>query len=141
MATALARSFLTRQFGLFVAVGATAAVLHWLARYGLSHWLPFWLAVVLAYGVGMAVAFALNRAYVFPGSPRPLERQVRDFVLINLAFFPVVWAVSMGLAVYVLPWLGVPRWREEIAHAIAIGIPVVATFLLHKFITFKEDPA
>jgi putative flippase GtrA len=137
MVSTLHRAFFTRQFMLFVAVGGTAAALNWLARLGFSHWLPFWLAVVLAYGVGMAVAFVLNRIFVFPDSGRSIEAQMRDFVIINVAFFPVVWGVSITLAGYVLPWAGVTRWREEIAHAIAIAIPVLATFLLHKFITFK----
>jgi putative flippase GtrA len=136
---ALAPTLFTRQFALFVAVGLTAAILHWLARYALSRWLPFWLAVALAYGVGMAVAFALNRVLVFPGSRRRMGLQVRDFVIINLAFFPVVWGISLVLAGFVLPWLGVAAHREEVAHAVAIAIPVVATFLLHKFVTFGKD--
>ena len=30
------------------------------------------------------------------------------------------------------------EWVEEIAHAIAITLPVMATFLLYKFFAFRE---
>jgi putative flippase GtrA len=131
------RHFFTRQFLLFLAVGGTAAGLHWLARLLLSFWLPFSWAVVLAYAVGMLVAFLLNRMYVFPQSARPLELQCRDFVLINVAMFPMVWAAAV-LINHLLKQLGVERHSEELAHAVAISLPVVATFLLYKFLAFKE---
>lgn len=129
---------LSLQFVKFLLVGATAAVLHWLARLALSQVMPFAYAVALAYVVGMAVAFELNRRFVFPASRRATTLQARDFVLTNLAFFPVVWGVSMGLRT--LFWrLGMVRYVEGLAHAIAIATPVLATFLVYKFIAFKES--
>ena len=95
-------------------------------------------AVALAYGVGMGTAFLLNSYYVFPRSDKPVEKQARDFVIINTAFFPVVWVVSLQLN-RVLPGLGVERYSEEIAHALAISLPVLGTFLLYKFIAFREN--
>lgn len=135
------RPVLSRQFLGFVGVGLTAALLHWLARILLGIWIVFPVAVVLAYGVGIASAFVLNRMFVFPNSSRPLGEQIRSFVFINLAFFPVVWIAAMALDRYALPFVGVVRYREAIAHAIAISIPMLATFLFYKYVTFRTKDA
>lgn len=129
------RHFVSVQFLLFLFVGVTAATLHWLARYVISIWLAFPLAVALAYVVGIAVAFELNRRYVFPSSSRPVQKQVRDFVMVNLMFFPVVWGASMLIRQF-LPEIGVIIYVDGIAHGLAIAIPTFATFLIYKFITF-----
>lgn len=135
--TPLLRLFLTRQFVGFVAVGGLAALLHWLARIGLSRWLPFHWAVPLAYGVGMAVAFTLNSLFVFPNSAKPRRAQARDFVLVNLAFFPVVWVVALALEA-ALTALGWTQHTQAIAHGVAVLVPTLATFLIYKFFAFKD---
>lgn len=129
--------FVSRQFAGFLFAGGLAALLHWIARILLSLVLPYSWAVAFAYGVGMAVAFLLNSYYVFPASDKPLPKQARDFFAINIAFFPVVWLASLQLN-ELLRELGVERYTEEIAHAIAISLPVMATFLLYKFFAFRE---
>jgi putative flippase GtrA len=129
--------FLSRQFLGFLAVGGLAALLHWLSRLLLSVWLPFVWAVGLAYGVGMAVAFVLNSRFVFPASSKSRHTQVRDFVLVNLVFFPLVWLASLAVN-ELLGALGMRRHTEELAHAIAIAMPMCATFLIYKFHTFGE---
>lgn len=130
--------FLNTQFLAFLAVGSLAAALHWLCRYLLSYWISFELAVAIAYVFGIASAFLLNRIYVFPNTNRPVNKQMRDFVLTNVAFFPVVWVMSILLA-SVLPSVGITLYTEGIAHAIAISIPMMATFLIYKFIAFKVE--
>ena len=91
------RYFLTKQFLGFLVVGGLAALLHWLARILLSVWLPFSTAVIIAYIVGMVVAFLLNSFFVFPKSQKARHAQARDFVWINLSFFPVVWFFSLQI--------------------------------------------
>lgn len=130
--------FLTRQFLLFLMVGGLAAFLHWLARIALSRWFSFSTAVVLAYCVGMAVAFTLNALYVFPGSDKARHLQARDFVLVNLAFLPVVWLASVQLVKPLTVW-EIP-FPEAIAHGMAVLLPTLMTFLIYKFFAFKERP-
>jgi putative flippase GtrA len=129
--------FLTKQFLRFLAVGGLAAFLHWLARLFLSVWLPFSWAVIIAYAVGMVVAFLLNSIFVFPKSEKARHVQARDFVLVNLSFFPLVWLVSVQVNNW-LKILGMISHSEELAHAIAIPLPMLATFLIYKFFAFKE---
>jgi len=130
-------TFLSRQFLAFLFAGGVAALLHWLARLLLSQFLPFGWAVALAYSVGMTVAFVLNRWLVFPSSDKPVERQARDFIVINLAFFPIVWIVALFLNKLFIN-LGLTAYTEEVAHALAISLPVLVTFLLYKFYAFRE---
>ncbi len=132
------RHFLSRQFVGFLLVGGFAALLHWLVRILLSLVVSYPWAVALAYVVGMTTAFLLNSHYVFPASDKPVERQARDFIIINTAFFPVVWVVSIQLNRLLLG-LGVERYSEAMAHAFAISLPVLGTFLLYKFIAFREN--
>ena len=132
------RHFFTPQFVVFLGVGSTAALLNWLSRIFISTWLPYSLAVILAYLCGMTCAFILNRIYVFPKSNRPVRKQMRDFALTNFAFMPVVWLSSI-LLVDLIPHIIITPYTEEIAHAIAIAIPMFATFLIYKFIAFKVD--
>lgn len=128
--------FLTRQFVLFLVVGGLAAFLHWLARIALSQWFNFSVAVVLAYSVGMAIAFSLNAVLVFPKSDKPRHLQARDFVLVNLAFLPVVWGASLLIEKPLTTWgLAYP---QAIAHGIAVALPAMLTFLIYKFFAFKE---
>jgi len=129
--------FMSRQFAGFLLVGGLAALLHWLARILLSLLMSYSWAVVLAYVVGMTVAFILNSIYVFPASDKPVPKQARDFFIINIAFFPIVWLVSLQLNKTLIS-VGVDSYSEEIAHAVAISFPVLATFLLYKFVAFRE---
>lgn len=131
------KHFFSRQFAGFLLVGGLAALLHWLTRVLLSVFMPYSWAVALAYVVGMSVAFALNSRYVFPTSDKPVAKQARDFVAINLAFFPVVWVTAIGLN-GLLPGFGIVHYAEEVAHALAISLPMLATFLLYKFYAFRE---
>ncbi len=132
------KSFFSRQFLAFLFAGGFAALVHWLVRILFSQFMPFAWAVALAYAFGMATAFVLNSALVFPRSDKPVEKQARDFILINLLFFPVVWAVALLLNRALIS-MGVQAFTEELAHAIAISLPVLMTFLLYKFYAFREN--
>lgn len=129
------KHFFNTQFLLFLFVGATAASLNWTVRLALSIWMSFPVAVLLAYIVGMATAFELNRRFVFPVSPRPVLKQARVFISVNLAFLPIVWGVSILLK-NLLDEIGIMEFSEGIAHGLALTIPVLITFLIYKFIAF-----
>jgi putative flippase GtrA len=131
------KHFLTKQFFRFVIVGGLAAFLHWASRILLSNWMSFSWALVVSYCIGIIVAFVLNSYYIFPQSVKPKAKQARDFIFTNICFFPVVW-VSALLFNTVLQSLGFVSYTEAIAHAIAVGLPMFATFLIYKFFAFKE---
>ncbi len=132
------RHFYSKQFLGFLFVGGLAAFLNWTSRIILSSWLSFSWAVVIAYAIGVTIAFLLNSYFIFPASNKPKIKQARDFVITNICFFPVVWLSALGLN-QGLESLGVMRYTESISHGIAVGLPMFATFLIYKFIAFKDS--
>jgi putative flippase GtrA len=129
--------YLTGQFGKFLLAGGFAALANFLSRFAFEPRLGFSASVVAAYGVGFLTAFALNKAFVFPASGRPLHEEMGWFFLFNALAFPVVVGASVALDAYVLGrWL--PQSLSQAgAHAIAIMLPVFINFAAHKFITFR----
>jgi putative flippase GtrA len=126
-----------RQFVRFLALGGCAALVNWLSRFPLARFFGFPAAVAVAYVIGMVVAFALFRRFVFPASPQPLERQVIFFVLVNLVGIVQVWAVAMALVYWFFPTIGlVGPLTEPLGHGIAIGVPTISSYIGHRLLTF-----
>jgi len=128
-----------RRFARFLALGGGAALVNWTSRFFLERALAFPAAVAVAYLIGMAMAFMLYRRFVFPESSQPLPRQVRLFVMINIAAIAQVWAAAMALVYYVFPSLGVVGpLAEPLGHGIAIGVPTISSYFGHRFLTFRQ---
>jgi putative flippase GtrA len=142
MATALtmierARALLSSQLALFLLVGGSAAAAQWLARFPLNWVMPYPAAVVVAYGVGMAIAFELNRRYVFPAGADARHRQFVRFFMVNILSFAMVWAVSIGLGSLLLPRFMAPSLAEALGHGVGVLSPALASYFLHKHFTFR----
>lgn len=133
----LIKHFFTKQFIFFLLVGITSAGINWFSRWAINHWLDFSIAVILAYGFGMASAYILNRLFVFQHVSRPMLAQIRDFMIINLAMFPVVF---LGAILFnkLLLIINITFYNEDIAHAFALSLPVVFTFLIYKLHVFRS---
>lgn len=115
------------RFARFLALGGFAAGVNWASRFAWEPLLGFSAAIVAAYATGMVVAFLLFRAFVFRASPTPIGRQVRFFVLVNLAGVAQVWLVANLLAAVIHPAL---------AHAVAIVVPTLTSWFGHRALTF-----
>jgi putative flippase GtrA len=126
------------RFVRFLAAGGTAALVNIGARIALDEVMPYVPAIVLAYGLGMATAFALNRRFVFEPSANPLGAQVGWFVAINLAAVAQTLLVSLLLARVAFPWLGMDHHPETVAHVIGVLVPVVTSYLGHARLTFRR---
>jgi putative flippase GtrA len=126
------------QFFKFVAVSGIAAATNFCSRLLFSLFAPYPVAIVLAYCIGMTVAFSLNRWLVFAASTNSLRKQMAFFVLVNLFGLAQTLVVSLVLAHWVLPWLGVTAHVEEIAHAVGIAVPTISSYLGHKYLSFRR---
>ena len=124
--------FLSRQFLGFVLTGGIAAAVNFGSRILYNRWMDFSPAVVLAYLTGMVTAFILAKVFVFTRSRQSLQRSASFFVLVNLIAVAQTWLISMGLAFYLLPKLGVGQYVLEIAHAVGVAVPVFTSYLGHK---------
>jgi putative flippase GtrA len=126
-----------RRFGMFVVAGGIAAAANYGSRFGFSLWFSYPVAIVLAYLVGMTVAFLLMRQYVFEGGGKPLAPQVIKFTIVNVLAVIQTLVVSLVLARWGLPALGVVEHVEAIAHAVGVAVPVVTSYFGHKRATFR----
>lgn len=131
------RALLSSQLALFLLVGGSAATAQWLARFPLNLIMPYPAAVVVAYGVGMAIAFELNRRYVFPAGADARHRQFVRFFMVNILSFATVWAVSVGLGSVLLPRFMAPALAEALGHGVGVLSPALASYFLHKHFTFR----
>lgn len=123
------------EFARFLGVGGIAALANLCARYIFDFVMPFELAVVLAYLVGMVIGFALFQKMLFGGGGIETRRVVR-FVWVNIFGATLAWAVSSIMARQILPALGW-SWRPyEVAHLCGVAAPAITSFFLHKHYTF-----
>ena len=129
--------YFSGQFARFLLAGGISAVLNWVSRVAFNSFMGFTAAVFCAYAIGMAVAYTLNRRFVFPNSERSMDVEIRYFVLFNIVSLPIVWAVASLLGEHVLTRWFAPSMARGVGHAVALCVPVLTNFVLHKFITFK----
>lgn len=123
----------------FIVCGGIAACANFGSRWLFSRWLPYPAAIVLAYLVGMLTAFLLFKCLVFNSakSKRTL-RETLWFLAVNAFALLQTLAVSIGLADYVFPWIGMRVHPHDVAHGIGVAVPVITSFWGHKHLTFRQ---
>lgn len=134
----LRRISTANRFAGFLVAGSVAAGVNFLSRIALDPFFGYAPAIVLAYLVGMATAYTLNRTMVFPPSQRSVGGEVLWFTVINALAVLQTLVVSLFLANYALPRVGVTAGRKEVAHFFGIIVPVVTSYLGHKHLTFRQ---
>ena len=131
------QQFVSRQFLVFLLTGGTAAAVNFVSKIVYNNWMGFSSAVILAYMTGMVTAFVLAKLFVFRESQQSIHRSAMFFVLVNLVAILQTWAISMGLAFFVLPSMGVTLYAREIAHAVGVAVPVFTSYIGHKRWSFR----
>jgi putative flippase GtrA len=129
---------MSRQFVMFLVTGGVAAAVNFGSRIVYNQWVDFSVAVVLAYLTGMVTAFVLARYFVFTESNQSMQRSALWFVVVNIVAVIQTWVISMLLAYYVLPRMGLTQFIREIAHAVGVMVPVFTSYLGHKRFSFKQ---
>jgi putative flippase GtrA len=127
----------TRQFTLFLLAGAIAAAANVGSRLLFSMAFSLEVAVVLAYLVGMTVAFTLMRSQVFPPGRGSVRRQATLFAAVNVVAAAQTLIVTLLLARWLLPALGMHSHVEDLAHVIGVGVPIVTSYFGHKHWSFR----
>ena len=94
-------------------------------------------SVALAYLCGMITAFALSKFFVFEKSGRSTHHEFFWFTLVNVLAAAQVWVISVGLAEYYFPWIGFSWNPELVAHVIGVSVPVITSYLGHKYLSFR----
>jgi putative flippase GtrA len=130
-------AFKSPQFLAFLVTGGFAAAVNFGSRILYNRWVEFPLAVTFAYLTGMVTAYVLARQFVFKDSQQSVKSSATRFVLVNVVAIAQTWLISMSLAYYLLPWLGVRTHVAEIAHAAGVVVPVFTSYLGHKRWSFR----
>lgn len=126
-----------RQFAMFLVAGGVAALANVGSRIVFSHWLSFAVAIICAYVVGMIVAFVLNRLFVFQTPRHGFHHQALWFTIVNIAAVLQTLAISFLLARWLLPWWGLHRHVDTVAHVVGVTVPAVTSYVGHRFLTFR----
>lgn len=133
------QTLLNRQFLAFLVAGGVAALANFGSRIALGQVMPYVPSIVVAYCIGMATAFALNRLFVFTRAGGGLSRQAFWFVLVNLAAVAQTVLISLLLARWLFPLVGMDFHPETLAHAVGVVVPVLTSYLGHKHLSFRPD--
>lgn len=128
----------TKQFISFLLSGGLAALINFISRIAYNHWFTFSTSVILAFMTGLTAGFILMKLFVFSSSRKSLKHSVFFYILVNVFAALQTWLISMALAYYLLPYLGVEKFSKEIAHAAGIAVPVFTSYIGHKRWTFSE---
>ena len=124
----------------FIVCGGFAACANLGSRWLFSHWLPYPVAILLAYLIGMLAAFLLFKFFVFgSGSSKLTRREALWFIAVNAVALMLTLGISIGFADYIFPWLCMRFYPYDIAHAIGVGFPVITSFFGHKYLTFHKE--
>ncbi len=121
----------------FLALGGFSAGVNLVARFALQPLLGFEQSVLVAYMIGMVVAYNLFRVFVFDDTGRSVGSEAWRFTLVNLLALALVWLISVGLARVVFPAIAFTWHAEDIAHFIGVASPAVTSWIGHKRYTFK----
>jgi putative flippase GtrA len=137
--TIVKKTFVSREFLVFLLTGGFAAAVNWGSRIVYNIWMPYSAAIVVAYITGMITAYILARLFVFKQSTQSTSKSVMFFVLVNLVAVLQTWAVSVGLAYYVFPHLGMTWHDRDIAHLVGVAVPVFTSYIGHKKWSFRDQ--
>ena len=132
---------LSKEFARFLATGGVAAAVNLVSRYALNAVMSFEAAVVVAYLIGMAIAYALARVFVFQKSGHSVATEFRRFAIVNMFALVLVWCISVGLAIFVFPAVGFGWHADDFAHFIGVMSPAVVSYFGHRHYTFKSVSA
>ena len=126
------------QFCRFVTTSKVSAVANASARYVLNLYMPFEIAVVLAFPVGLLTAFVLARRFVFRKSERPWMSELYRFFVVNMFGVVVVWFVSVALYRGVFPSVGFEWHADAVAHVVGLGSTAFTSYFGHRHYTFRR---
>lgn len=127
------------EFLQFLFVGGIAAGINFVSRIGFNEFMSYRVSIILAYIVGMIVAFTLFKNFVFEKSGRHYIDEVKDFTIVNILGIIQVWFISVGLAEYFFPYISFSYYPNEIAHFIGLCIPAISSYFGHKHFSFKNN--
>ncbi|MHB2149553.1 GtrA family protein [Calditrichota bacterium LG25] len=132
---------ITKQFILYNFFAGIATVINIVSRYIMNEFyeINFYIAIMIAYLLGMLVNFILNKNFNFNKSERKSYQQFRTFFIIALLglFLTTVFSMLYITILQRIFILNLTKY-ETIAHIFAVITVSIYSFLGHKYLTFKK---
>ena len=129
-----------RQFIIFLLTGGLAGLINIISRLILSTLIPFEAAILVAYFIGMVVAYILAKQFVFLRSKKALNKSLAAFSLVNLIAVLQTWFISLGVRNAILHIVSSIFIADLISHTVGVIAPVITSFFGHKYISFQDPP-
>ena len=126
-----------KQFLLFILSGGCAAIINIFSRAILSNFLTFENSIIVAYIIGMTVAFVLTKRFVFI-SKNNTSKSFAAFSLVNLFAVVQTYFISLWCKDFIFPFLGINIFVELSSHVLGVLFPVFTSFFGHKYISFGK---
>lgn len=125
------------QFFRFLVAGGIAAGVNFGSRFLFSIYFSYGLSVFFSYLVGMLVAFLLMRTHVFNAGQGSLAPQILKFVGVNVLAVLQTLVISLLLAHWLLPSVGIVKQAEALGHLTGVIVPVITSYFGHKLLSFR----
>lgn len=128
------------KFLLFLLCGGIAALANIYSRVIFNKFLSYKVSIVLAFFIGLLVAFLLFKFVVFKKKNlHNLNKEIVKFIIVNALALIQTFVVSLVFADYIFVWCNLSYHRYDIAHIIGVVTPVVTSYIFHSVFTFREN--
>ena len=128
----------TKQFLLFIVAGGFAALVNILSRALLSLFMNFSSSVLIAYFIGMVIAFILTKKFVFISKNIDDKKSFLSFTLVNLFAVIQTYFISIYFREMILISFSKTSLVNLISHTIGVLFPVITSFFGHKYLSFGK---
>jgi len=134
------RHFNRNEFISFFICGCAATAINITARGLLSHSMPYGAAIAVAYCIGLVAAFWLFRRFTFNKVNKTGQspKKVACYLAVNFYGLLQTMVISVVLADYFFPWVGMDFYPQYIAHFLGLCPLVLTSYLGHKYLTFRR---
>ena len=128
----------TKQFLLFIVAGGFAALVNIISRALLSLFMNFSSSVLIAYFIGMVIAFILTKKFVFLSKNLDDKKSFLSFTLVNLFAVIQTYFISIYFREMILISFSKTSLANLISHTIGVLFPVITSFFGHKYLSFGK---
>lgn len=126
-----------KSFVLFLLVGGintlvSAVIMFLLEKTG------YWISTVIAYAVGAAISFFLNKKITFK-SEENTGKAAAKFIINVAVCYVIAYSIAQPFATFVLSTTELsPLWIERIAKLFGMGLYTLINYFGQKFFAFKN---
>ena len=128
----------TKQFLLFIVAGGFAALVNIISRALLSLFMNFSSSVLIAYFIGMVIAFILTKKFVFLSKNLDDKKSFLSFTLVNLFAVIQTYFISIYFREMILNSFSKTSLANLVSHTIGVLFPVISSFFGHKYLSFGK---